>query len=91
VAVADSQADHHSPAGTTAEAAEGSNLAQVALMTNSLISDTGAITTSRESRTLRGIVLLLLLLLLLTVIIFVGHEDNGEVRRGKAREGSDAE
>jgi hypothetical protein len=51
-AAADSQADHHSPPGTTAEAAEGSNLDldQVALTTDTLISDTGVITTSRLSR-----------------------------------------
>ena len=49
-AAADSQADHHSP-GTTAEAAEGSNLDQAAvpLITDILINDTGAITTSRKS------------------------------------------
>jgi hypothetical protein len=32
-AAADSQADHHSPAGTSAAVAEGSNLDQAALMT----------------------------------------------------------
>lgn len=48
VAVADSQAGHYSP-GTPAEAAEGSNLdLQVALMTDTLVKDTGAIRTSRE-------------------------------------------
>jgi hypothetical protein len=80
-AVADSQADHRSRPGTTAEAAEGSNLDHldqaVPLMTDTLISDT---TTSTESRTLRGIILLLLWL---TVVIFVGHEDDGEGKRGE--------
>lgn len=47
VAVADSQTDHYSP-GTPAEAAEGSNLDLAPLMTDSLIEDIGAITTSRE-------------------------------------------
>jgi hypothetical protein len=72
-----------------AEAAEGSNLVQaVPLMTDSLISDTRAIITSKESRTLRGIIWLLLLTV---VIIFVRHEENGEVRRGMARGRSMAE
>jgi hypothetical protein len=45
-AAVDSQADHHSHPGTTAEAAEGSNLDQaVPLMTDTLINDTGTITT----------------------------------------------
>lgn len=44
VAVVDSPADHHSPAGMPAEAAEGSNLVQaVPLTIDSLISDTGTI------------------------------------------------
>jgi hypothetical protein len=71
-AEADSQADHHSPPGTSAEAAEGSNLDQaVPLITDTLVNDTEPITASRESHTLRGI----MLLLWLTVVIFVGHED----------------
>ncbi len=49
-------------------------------MTDTLISDTGATTTSTESRTLRGIILLLLWL---SVVIFVGHEDDGEGKRGE--------
>jgi hypothetical protein len=54
-AEADSQADHHSRPGTTAEAAEGSNLDQaVALRTDTLINHTEAITTSRKSHRLEG-------------------------------------
>ena len=44
-AAADSQADHHNHPGTTAEAAEGSNLDQaVPLLTGTLINDTGTMT-----------------------------------------------
>jgi hypothetical protein len=83
-AVADSQADHHSPAGTTAAAAEGSSLDQaVPLITGTLINDTGA-KTSTESRTLRGIILRLLLLTLV-VVIFVRHEDMERAREGVLR------
>jgi len=78
-AAADSQVDHHSPPGTPVEAAEGNNLDQaVALLTDILIIETETIITSKETRTLRGI----MLLLLLTVVIFVGHEDSGEGKRG---------
>lgn len=50
VAVADSQADHHSPAGTPAEAAEDSSFDQVVpLMTDTLVNDTEATITSTKS------------------------------------------
>jgi hypothetical protein len=50
VAVADSQADHHSPAGTPAEVAEDSSLDQVVpLMTVTLVNDTEATITSTKS------------------------------------------
>lgn len=84
-AAADSQADHHNPAGTTAAAVEGSSLDQaVPLMTDTHVNDTGAKKTAcKESSTLRGIILLLWLALM--VVIFVRHEDNGKGERGVLR------
>lgn len=53
-AAADNQAGHHSP-GTTAEAAEGSNLDQVVpLMTDTLINDTRAIDNEYKESHLEG-------------------------------------